>query len=82
MATWKIRREIVNKETELSKVYGTVTTNAGQSMTFKCKMLAKTPGQRKLVWDNLYQQFEDFKTQLPDSFIAESETDLDGRSTE
>jgi hypothetical protein len=82
MASWKIRREIVNPETELSKVYGTVTTAAGKSKTFECKMLAKTPEQRKLVWDNLHQQFKDFKNQAPDSFVAQSETDLDGRSVE
>ncbi len=80
--TWKVKREVVNEETQLSKVVATATdSESGDVQTFGCKGRMKTDEEKKAVWDSILKQYQDAEVikKAVDSAVNEGETYLDGK---
>ncbi len=82
--TWHIKREVVNAETQLSKVAATATdSESGDIQTFSCKGRMQTDEEKKAVWDNVLKQYQDAEAikKAVDSAVNEGETYLDGKGS-
>ncbi len=80
--TWPTKREVVNAETELSKVVATRTDDvAGTTHSFFVKGRMKSPEEQKKVWDNIWAQWLAVKTKIEavDTVAAATKVDLEAR---
>ncbi len=79
MATWEIKTEVVNSETDLRKVHAVSDTN-GVTQSFFAKGLMKTPEDKKKIEDNIWAQYVAAQTKAVDSVAADLKTGLEGRT--
>lgn len=81
---WTVKTELINKETELRKVYATSIYDTDieniKTETYFTKGRMKTPEEKKAVWDNIWQQHLERTKVVSDPLGVEGKTDLEGRS--
>lgn len=80
--TWEIKRDVVNIETELSKITATRVDNVkGTSHSFFAKGLMKSPTERKKLWDNIWTQWLVAKTPVIDVIVVDTKNNLEERES-
>jgi len=79
---WDIKREVVNIETELSKVVATRTdSDTGGTQSFNYKGLMKTTEEKKACWNDIWAQYQAVATKeaAVDTVSGEGVSDLNAR---
>lgn len=82
--SWKINREVLNKETELSKVTATRTdSDKAESQSFFYKGRMKTSEEKTAAWINIWIQYQAVKAAKTavDTIADEGVADLEGRES-
>lgn len=81
--TWNVKTELINPETELRKVFATLTdaTDIENKVVqrFFIKACMKTLDEKKAVWDNIWKQYLESKKVVSDAVGDEGKTNLEGR---
>jgi len=78
MAEWKVERQVVNTETQLSKVTA-VRTDGTESKSFQVKARLGTSEEKKDAWDDIWRQYQDSVKVVTDTVAGEAESYLDGK---
>lgn len=82
MITWKVKREIVNGDTQLSKVTAIRTdSESGDIQAFAYKGRFSTAGEIAAAWDNIWNQYTEARTKAEyvDPVAASGEENLVAR---
>lgn len=80
--SWDVIREIVNADSELSKVTATRTdSDTGAAHSFSYKGCMKTVEEKNACWDNIWAQYQAVKTKeaAVDTVADEGITNLEAR---
>ena len=82
MSTWKVKREIVNGDTQLSKVTAVRTdTESGDVRAFAYKGRFSTAEEIAAAWDNIWNQYTEARTKAEyvDPVAAAGQDNLQAR---
>ena len=82
MIQWTIKREVVNADTQLSKVMAIrLDTDSGKSGSFFYKGCMKTDEEIKAAWDNIWNQHIEARQKVDyvDPVSTAGKTNLEAR---